>query len=554
MGQTSTSLSGARVWLSGAIPTQAKDAERKAITHFISLLARQVFSGGGHIVHGSHPTVTPTLLSEARAHQEQGGKKDCLILAVSRHWSKDSAAVPVADWRNVALVYETPEAGGASAREDSLEILRKWMASRSDALVVVGGKGWAGSPAAGVPKELLLAIERRLPIFLAAGLGGDAQSYFQKNPEILGDLKNGWSDDENRAFAGEENVDGLVDRTLYQLMRLPLVRGRGADGVSFRILALDGGGIKGAFTAAALAAWEHDTGLKVVDHFDLIAGTSTGGILAIGLGLGLTAQQMVEFYRERGPVIFPVMRLRGRLWRTLRHVLLPKFSQTVLLNEINKAYFPSGGVIRLKDSKCRLVIPSYHAVSGASHIFRTPHHPNLTRDGNTSAAHAALATAAAPTYFCAAKIADMIAESSYLDGGVWANSPAMVAIIEAVCFLGVPLDRLDVLSVGTTAEPFTARLETRKGIIGWNRKLLFLLMNVQQEASLRSARELVTDPRFLRVNFLAKPGAYKLDGAREIGELLDLGQQKAREFETLTQVKSRFLNGVTVTPWEKFGS
>ena len=68
----------------------------------------------------------------------------------------------------------------------------------------------------------------------------------------------------------------------------------------FRILSLDGGGIKGVFTAAVLASFEADTKLKIIDHFDLIAGTSTGGILAIGLAMGLTAEELLNFYRERG--------------------------------------------------------------------------------------------------------------------------------------------------------------------------------------------------------------------------------------------------------------
>ena len=120
---------------------------------------------------------------------------------------------------------------------------------------------------------------------------------------------------------------------------------------------------------------------------------------------------------------------------------------------------------------------------------------------------------AAPTFFSAAKIANMVAESSYFDGGVWANSPVMAAIIEAVCFLRIPLERVDVLSVGATDEPFTARWQTRAGILGWlwKKRILELLLNVQQESSLRLARHLVSDPRFLRVNTTTAPGSYEAD-------------------------------------------
>ena len=554
---SSASLAGARIWLSGAVPEAegTTEAQRAAILDFVRRFARRVFERGGHIVHGSHPSFTPVLLEEAQRYQQQGGHKDRLVLAVSRLWSKDATKVPVDEWRKLALVYETPEASGERARDESLELLRKWMVSRCDAIVVVGGKWWQSvGGRAGVPLELGLAIERGIPCFLLGGLGGAAQDFVNRHPEVFSQLKNGLDEPANRELSTKADVGSLAESVCAHLERLPLVRGEGSDGISFRILALDGGGLKGAFTASAIATWEKQTGLRVVDHFDLIAGTSTGGILALGLGLGLSGQQMLDFYRKRGPVIFPVTRIRGRAWHTLRHIAWPKYSQSILLRELEAAFYAGGTPIQLKDSRCRLVIPTYHAVAGASHQFRTPHHPDLTADADTEAAHAALATAAAPTFFSAAKIANMVAESSYFDGGVWANSPAMAAIIEAVCFLRRPLERIDVLSVGTTEEPFTARQQTRAGILGWlwKKRILELLMNVQQESSLRLARHLVSDARFLRVNTVTAPGSYSLDGPREIGELADLGNRAAIQADVLGQVKSRFLNGVSVTPWEKY--
>src|SRR6185295_13720083 len=340
------------------------------------------------------------------------------------------------------------------------EILRKWLVSRCDAQVAVGGKWWKSvGGRSGVPLEIELAIERGLPCFLLGGLAGAAQTYVQEQPQIFARLKNGLDEAENREFSTKADIGSLAEELCEHLERLPLVHGRGSDGVSFRILALDGGGLKGAFTASALATWEEHTKLRIIDHFDLVAGTSTGGILALGLGLGLSAQEMLNFYRKRGPVIFPVTSLRRRLKHILRHLFRPKYSQEILLRELESAFHRNGPPATLKTSLCRLVIPTYHAVAGASHIFRTPHQADLTADADTEFAHAALATAAAPTFFAAARIAGKIAESRYFDGGVWANSPAMAAIIEASCFLQIPLERVDVLSVGTTEEPFSVRAQ-----------------------------------------------------------------------------------------------
>ncbi len=550
----STPLCGARIWLSGSVPEGqfTTEQERAAILDFVRQFSRRVFERGGHIIHGGHPSFTPVLLEESARYQQGGGKKDVLMLVVSRLWSKDPTMVPLDDWRKTAIVDETPEASGD--RDESLKILRNWMVARCDAIVVVGGKWWhqvAGK--AGVPIELGLAMKRGLPCFLLGGLGGVAKEFVENNPHILARLNNGLDLEKNRRLSSEQNIGSVAVEVCDQLERLPLVRGRGLDGLSFRILTLDGGGLKGAFTAAALASWEKQTGLRIIDHFDLIAGTSTGGILAIGLGLGLSGEQMLDFYKKKGATIFPITRLRSKFWHILKHICKPKFAQEVLLQELENAYYDSGQTKYLKDSYCRLVIPAYHAVGGASHVFRTPHHPDLIIDANTQAAHAALATAAAPTFFTAARIANMVTESSYFDGGVWANSPAMAGVIEATCFLGIPLERIDVLSVGTTEEPFTVRKQTQAGIIGWfwKKKILDLLMHVQQESSLKLTRQLVGEPRFLRVNTVTVPGTYCLDSPQEIGELADLGSRAATE--QLSQVRSRFLNGVFVTPWKRFG-
>ena len=78
----------------------------------------------------------------------------------------------------------------------------------------------------------------------------------------------------------------------------------------FQILALDGGGFKGMFSAAVLAKLEKDLKTPLLSHFDLVAGTSTGGIIALGLGAGKATSELVDFYLDEGPRIFKRRRLR----------------------------------------------------------------------------------------------------------------------------------------------------------------------------------------------------------------------------------------------------
>lgn len=547
-------LHGVRIWLSGAVPPDASEAQRNSILDFVGQFAANVFCNGGHILHGSHPSFTPTLLVEADRFIKSEGRKDCLTLVVSRHFSKATDKVPIHEWRDHCMVYEIPESTGDNARDDSLVELRRWMSERCDAFVAVGGRWWQEVVGrAGVPIEAGLAIDRGLPCFLLGGLGGAAQGFVRDHPELMRALRNGLDQDTNTSIATREDVAALVDIVSAQLARLPLVHGRVSNGISFRILTLDGGGIKGAFTASVLATLEKLIGEPVGRHFDLIAGTSTGGILAIGLGMGLRPLQMLEFYRVKGPVIFPVTRLLGKLRQNLSHFFRSKHSQETLLREINAAYFPDGRQKKLGDSICRLVVPAYDAVSGVCHTFRTPHHELLTADAQTCAAEVALATAAAPTYFSAARVKNMIATPLYFDGGVWANCPVMASIVEAVCYLDVPLDRIDVLSIGTTDEPFTVKRLANSGIIGWNKTIVELLMNAQVDSAIQHSQQLVGTPRFLRINATTLQGLYKLDDAKEIETLIELGNKTASDPSILSQVKSRFLNGIAAMDWKHSG-
>src|SRR5437016_4423935 len=163
----------------------------------------------------------------------------------------------------------------------------------------------------------------------------------------------------------------------------------------FRILSLDGGGIKGTFSAAALAALEEATGKRIVEHFDLITGTSTGGIIAIGLAMGATAEEVRRFYETDGPKIFPrrhgVQKWLGRI----RNVFRPRFSNEALRAAIQGVV----GDRPLKEAKTRLVIPTYDVNTGKVYLFKTPHHPGYSHHADVTAVDVALATSAAPTYF-----------------------------------------------------------------------------------------------------------------------------------------------------------
>ena len=313
----------------------------------------------------------------------------------------------------------------------------------------------------------------------------------------------------------------------------------------FRILSLDGGGIKGAFSASVLAALEHDTGKAAVDYFDLIVGTSTGGIIAIGLGLGKSAQEIVEFYRAHGPTIFPGTSLVERVTGGWRQLWGPKHSHDVLREAVAQVL----GTKRFGESKCRLVIPTYDAIGGRLFLLKTAHHERFRYDYKALAVDVALATSAAPTYFKASPFPEHEG-ASYVDGGVWANCPAMVGVTEAYSFLNIPLEEIEVLSLGTTTTPFNIAQHVDSGIAQWNAGLIDLMFNAQVEAA-RAQANLLLKGRLHRIDIVASSGQFSLDNAspEKIEQLIQLGRGEAVKKANLDVVRSRFLND---TPAPKF--
>ena len=247
----------------------------------------------------------------------------------------------------------------------------------------------------------------------------------------------------NGEIAKITSPEDLVSSIITQLKLLPLVRNSVSSGRNFRILVLDGGGLRGTFTAAVLAKWDDmlkkEGDNNLVKHFDLVAGTSTGAILAIGLGLGLTPLDILKFYRLEGPNIFPKN-------RKMRHWINSKHDSKTLCETLETIL---GKEKLIDDSCCRLVIPTVRATHGETEVITTSHAEDRTGFHDTTAVAAALASSAAPSYFDEAIINTDIAIEKYLDGGIWANNPILPALAEAVRYLNVPLDRIDVLSIGT---------------------------------------------------------------------------------------------------------
>lgn len=299
----------------------------------------------------------------------------------------------------------------------------------------------------------------------------------------------------------------------------------------FRILTIDGGGIKGVFAASFLAHIEEDLGQPLVDHFDLIAGTSTGGIIALGLGLGLSAGEIVQFYEDNGPAIF-----EGGRSRLLRQLVSAKYGSEPLRAALEQAF----GDRLLGESKTRLVVPSLNLETGEVHVFKTAHHERFVRDYRARAVDVALATAAAPTYF---PTHHLTSGTPLIDGGMWANNPMGAAAVEAVGVLGLPKDSVKLLGVGCTESPQDIRDRSRRGLglNRWAKRLVGIFMAGQSSSSVGTAQLLLGHENVHRVSPIVSGRRYTLDGVDGIPSLKGLGSSEARK--EYPKVRSMFLTG-----------
>lgn len=533
-------LLGIRVHLSGAIHDNASIEQAKAIQLFVQILSQAVFREGGTVIHGSHPTLQKPLENSAKQFVQAGGRKDALTFVRAQKYAVTTDQLAeIEEQREYAAVQIIPSIYGRP--DESLVPMRQWMAERCDVVVAVGGKWYdINKSRAGVPAELEETLARGKSGFAVAGFGGAIEGYVRDDATVFCRLRNGLTEKQNRAFAECTVVDELVGTIVSQIKLLPLVRETTSSGRLFRILALDGGGLRGTFTAAVLAKWDDmiksGGGNHLVKHFDLVAGTSTGAILAIGLGLGLTPAEMLSFYRKQGPKIFPKN-------RKLRHWLKSKHESQTLRETLQSVF---GDRILTQDSICRLVLPTVRANHGEAEAIVTAHCPDRTAFATISAVDAALASSAAPTYFDEAIVDNAISVESYLDGGIWANNPVLPAIAEAVRHLKIPLDRIDVLSIGTMCNETDFTESLGKGKLGWAPTSADLFFAAQEHAAAELADSFLSPARHLRVNQQTLC-EIKLDDVDAIEDMAQRGANVGKD--SFIAVRSRFLDGFHTPDW-----
>jgi len=227
-----------------------------------------------------------------------------------------------------------------------------------------------------------------------------------------------------------------------------------------RILSIDGGGIRGIIPAKVLAELERELqkiepGKKLHEHFGLICGTSTGAILAIGIALGIPSSQLLQFYKSNAKVIFPQWYLKI-LPRRARALITSVYSNKALRRKLKEIYTHANGgkIPLLNDLKTRICVPAFNGNDGKINVFKTRHHTDYRRDYKLPAHDVALSSASAPIYFPPHSFSFSNEHGSgininMVDGGIFANNPSLIGVLEATEKLGYQFSDVSLLSIGT---------------------------------------------------------------------------------------------------------
>ncbi len=250
-----------------------------------------------------------------------------------------------------------------------------------------------------------------------------------------------------------------------------------------RALSIDGGGIRGIYTAAYLAQLEAGyatrrdlPGLDIGSPFRLIAGTSMGAIIGCAIAAGIPPLRVMELYRQHGAAIFPKKltdRFRDVIPQLLTRPAILARGEAALQRELEHLFQATTLRQIWTERKIALAIPAVNMSTYRSWMFKTPHDPNTDhRDDHRTLVEVCLASSAAPLFRSLAVIEHPRTGTYdvFADGGLWANNPVLVTLVEALRMVGDTNEDIEIFSLGTCGKPegeVIAPEKRHRGLLEW---------------------------------------------------------------------------------------
>jgi patatin-like phospholipase/acyl hydrolase len=264
-----------------------------------------------------------------------------------------------------------------------------------------------------------------------------------------------------------------------------------------KVLCIDGGGIRGVFSAYILKRIEQDIGGSIKDVVDLVAGTSTGAIIAASVATGKRMEYILDLYLEYGKDIFK------------KHSSIAIFhsfySNTVLKQQLINEF----GSIMLKDIQMPLILPSVDITQGSIHVFRSCYRPEFGSEQGIELWDAILSSCSAPIYFPPNKVKNQFLA---VDGGLWANNPSLICLTEGIHHFKTKMEDIKIISLGTGNQKVNFVSKSEQAIWGLTKwisftispfkitpKIIDLALNLTSE-SISYHCELLCGKNYLRIN------------------------------------------------------
>ena len=302
----------------------------------------------------------------------------------------------------------------------------------------------------------------------------------------------------------------------------------------FRILSLDGGGLRGIIPVLVIKEIERRTGKPITESFDMIAGTSTGALIACGLAVSddgikpkYTINDIEKIYTERGNDIFPNKNWLKSFISGITSLKKPKYSA----NGLQKVLEELLGEKRISDCVKPIFVTTFDLYNNEALLFK--YRQAITEPArNARLLDICRATSAAPTYLPAYKFVYNEKQRICVDGGIYMNNPAMGALVEITKFHkdkpynieSLYLDDITILSIGTghySSEIAREKVESF-GLLDWATNITDVMMQAENQTTTYQAEEFTSQGNFLRINIdIDDPKfADMADSSRETREYL----------------------------------
>lgn len=313
-----------------------------------------------------------------------------------------------------------------------------------------------------------------------------------------------------------------------------------------RILSIDGGGLRGIAPLLILKEIEKQQGKRIHELFDVIIGTSTGGIIASGLTCTkdninpyYTIDQLIEIYTTKSNMIFPLdNNIFTKTYRKVKTLFSPMYSSS----GISKLLYEYFSDMKLSNTLIPIIVTSYDIKNNEVVMFKT-RNAKISQQHDAYLKDICRATSAAPVYFPSYNLNYNNKDRILVDGGVYINNPTMAGVSDILKTINVSIDNVEVLSLGTGMYSKSLSIKTRKwGILEWVQSIITIMMQASSKAVVYESDELLKKHLRLQFSINNKKYSNMADASKETRNyIIEETKKQLLNSETISKINNFFI-------------